>query len=600
MPEKPERIRTILIVDDTQENSDLLEAILSSEYLIRTAKRGKDALEIARKTPPDLILLDIMMPDMGGYDVCKCLKADEATKKIPVIFVTSLLDSGNEKLGFDAGGVDYITKPVIGAIVRSRVKAHLALSEAQDELKHLNDNLKIRLMQSISTIRKKTEELQCAQVLKTEIQDAREYAEDIVETVREPLVVLNSELQILTANQSFYDTFKVTPGETIGNFIYELGNRQWDIPQLRVLFEDILLNHIVFNDYEVEHDFQAIGHRHILLNARQIYRENIGSHIILLAMEDVTGRKQLEEERDRLSMIVESSNDAIFTVSPDDIITSWNAGAENIFGYSDADIIGCPVFNLIPAEFHHERSHIWQTILSGEQLKYYQTSHRNKDGKQIYVSISTSPLLNAEGKLTGNSVIACDVTERRTLEETVKHQAHHDTLTDLPNRMLFMEILKLELAQARRNGKRLALLFLDLNGFKLVNDTNGHNCGDRLLQEVARRLRTGIRESDTVARLGGDEFTVLMPNIGPNDEVNIVLNKVVELFEAPFMLADVVINCSTSIGVCVFPEDGDCSEKLMKNADIAMYAAKCSAGNSYRYYNAPLGQQELINQKENK
>jgi PAS domain S-box-containing protein len=130
--------------------------------------------------------------------------------------------------------------------------------------------------------------------LEAEIQDAREYAENIVETVREPLVVLNSDLKILTANLSFYDTFKVTPEETIGNFIYDLGNRQWDIPKLRVLFEKILPHDTVFNSYEVEHDFLDIGHKIILLNARQIFRENIGSRIILLAMEDITERKLAE------------------------------------------------------------------------------------------------------------------------------------------------------------------------------------------------------------------------------------------------------------------------------------------------------------------
>ena len=148
--------------------------------------------------------------------------------------------------------------------------------------------------------------------LEAEIQDAREYAENIVETVREPLVVLNSDLKILTANHSFYDTFKVTPEETIGNFIYDLGNRQWDIPKLRVLFEEILPHDTVFNGYEVEHDFLGIGRKIILLNARQIFREKIGSHIILLAMEDITERKQLEDElqnaHDKLELIVNERN----------------------------------------------------------------------------------------------------------------------------------------------------------------------------------------------------------------------------------------------------------------------------------------------------
>ena len=147
-----------------------------------------------------------------------------------------------------------------------------------------------------------------AKQLEREIQDAREYAENIVETVREPLVVLNSNLKILTANHSFYDTFKVTPEETIGNFIYDLGNRQWDIPKLRVLFEDILPHDTVFNGYEVDHVFPGIGRKIILLNARQIFRENIGSRVILLAMEDITARKQAEEERSRLDQVLQDKN----------------------------------------------------------------------------------------------------------------------------------------------------------------------------------------------------------------------------------------------------------------------------------------------------
>jgi len=147
-----------------------------------------------------------------------------------------------------------------------------------------------------------------AKKLETEIQDAREYAESIVETVREPLVVLDSHLKILTANHSFYDTFKVMPEETIGNFIYDLGNGQWDIPRLRVLFEEILPNDTAFNGYEVDHVFPGIGRKIILLNARQILRKNIGSHIILLAMEDVTERKQVEAERSRLDQVLQDKN----------------------------------------------------------------------------------------------------------------------------------------------------------------------------------------------------------------------------------------------------------------------------------------------------
>jgi PAS domain S-box-containing protein len=404
-----EKIRTILIVDDTPANVSLLEAILSEEYITRAAVSGSEALEIAKRTLPDLILLDIMMPDMNGYDVCRALKADAATRNIPVIFVSALINPGEETRGFEAGAADYITKPFNSSVVRVRVKAHLALKEVQEGLEEWNDKLKKRLWKNITTLRDRTEELASTEQLKNEIQDAREYAEDIVETVREPLVVLNSELRILTANKSFYTTFKVTPEKTIGYFIYDLGNRQWDIPTLRVLLDEILPHHLVFYNYEVEHDFQGIGQKNILLNARQIYRKSIGSNIILLAMEDITVHKQLEKEQNLLAMIVEFSNDAIFSISLDDVITSWNRGAENIFGYTAEEIIGNPIFMLIPPECNHERTHIRDTIRLGEQVEHFGTTRIRKDGSQIVVSITTSPILNAHREITGNLVIARDV-----------------------------------------------------------------------------------------------------------------------------------------------------------------------------------------------
>jgi len=146
------------------------------------------------------------------------------------------------------------------------------------------------------------------------LQDAWEYAANIVETVREPLVVLNSDLKILTANLSFYNTFRVTHEQTIGNFIYDLGNGQWGIPQLRLLLEDILPHHTVFNDYEVEHEFPAIGHKIILLNAREVFRKNVGSHIILLAMEDITARRETEKALALAKQDLEKANRCLETL----------------------------------------------------------------------------------------------------------------------------------------------------------------------------------------------------------------------------------------------------------------------------------------------
>lgn len=219
------------------------------------------------------------------------------------------------------------------------------------------------------------------------------------------------------------------------------------------------------------------------------------------------------------------------------------------------------------------------------------------DGSVRTVHGQGDVIFDGAGKLESVIGTSQDVTERRRLEEIIKHQAHHDTLTDLPNRHLFMDFLVMKLVQARREGTKLALMFLDLNGFKQINDTLGHSCGDRLLQEVARRLRACIRESDTVARLGGDEFTVLMPDLAQTDDVGVVLNKVLGVFETQFMLDGIAVDATSSIGICMFPDDGDCGEELMKKADIAMYDAKGAGGNSYQFYNSEINTRTIKRQK---
>ena len=155
--------KTILIVDDTPENIDILKGVLKEQYIIKAATRGSKALEMARSSHVDLILLDIMMPEMDGYEVCRALKADETTKKIPIIFVTALHESGDETSGFEVGAVDFIAKPINAAVVQARVRTHLALKETQDAADDWNSNLKRRLLQSVRTIREKTQALMSAE-----------------------------------------------------------------------------------------------------------------------------------------------------------------------------------------------------------------------------------------------------------------------------------------------------------------------------------------------------------------------------------------------------------------------------------------------------
>ncbi len=300
-----------------------------------------------------------------------------------------------------------------------------------------------------------------AKKLETEIQDAREYAESIVETVREPLVVLDSHLKILTANHSFYDTFKVRPEETIGNFIYDIGNRQWDILKLRVLFEEILPNDSAFNGYEVDHVFPGVGRKIILLNARQILRKNISSHIILLAMEDVTERKQAEEALLKAgalqSAIFNSANFSSIATDAKGVIQIFNVGAERMLGYTAAEVMN----KITPADISDPQEVIVRAKeLSAEldtEIKpgfealvfkasrgiedIYELTYIRKDGSRFSAVVSVTALRDAQNAIIGYLLIGTDNTARKQVEAERSRldQVLQDKNTELESAKLVAE-----------------------------------------------------------------------------------------------------------------------------------------------------------------
>ena len=251
-------------------------------------------------------------------------------------------------------------------------------------------------------------------------EEARRYAESIVETVRDPLLVLDADLKIISANRNFYRTFKVTSAETIGSFIYDLGNKQWNIPKLRELLEEVLPEKEAFDDFEVSHTFQDIGHKIMLLNARQIYRKSIGAKMILLAIEDITEHRKLVEAHNNLAAIVESADDAIIGKDLEGIIVSWNRGAEIAYGYNAKEVIGKSISLLMPPGHPDEYKELLTKRSSGELIKNYETQRMRKDGKIVDVSLTISPVKDTSGEITGDSIIARDITEHKRLESLLE------------------------------------------------------------------------------------------------------------------------------------------------------------------------------------
>jgi diguanylate cyclase (GGDEF)-like protein/PAS domain S-box-containing protein len=350
--------------------------------------------------------------------------------------------------------------------------------------------------------------------LETEIQDAREYAENIVETVRRPLVVLNADLKIRTANYSFYHTFKVTPADTIGRSIYDLGNRQWDIPSLRGLFGGILLNDTKIKTCEVEHDFPGIGRRIILLNARQIFQKKTNSHIILLAMEDITARKVLEAEiqdaREYAENIVETVREPLVVLNANLKVLTANHSFYDTFMVSPEDTIGNFIYDLGDRQWDIPKLRVLI-----EEILPHDTVFNGYEVEHDFPGIGRKTImLNARQifrENIGSHIILLameDITARKEIEATLRHCGTHDILTGLYNRAFFEEELE-RLAQSRMFP--MSIVMADVNDLKPVNDTQGHAAGDHLIRLAASIILEAFRAEDIIARIGGDEFAVLLP-----------------------------------------------------------------------------------------
>ena len=433
------------------------------------------------------------------------------------------------------------------------------------------EKTKAQLVHEITDLRMRFATLEitareCMQ-LETEIQDAREYAENIVETVREPLVVLNSDLRILTANHSFYDTFKVTPEETIGNFIYDLGNRQWDIPKLRVLFEDILPLETVFNGYEVEHDFLGIGRKIILLNAREIFRKNIGSHIILLAMEDITERKLAEERIGEVirqqQAILDNIPNIAWLKDRDGRYVAVNEPFGRAFGVAPKDLVGKNDYDLYPWERAVKYEKDSRDVMATGTRTYFEESIVDREGKIRYLEKIETPIFNDTGVVIGIIGIAHDITSRKEVEVTLRHDSTHDMLTGLYNRAFFDEELE-RLAHGRMFP--MSVVMADVNGLKTVNDTLGHEAGDTLIRLAARIILGAFRAEDIVARIGGDEFAVLLPETD---------KEVAEEAVKRIMSCPEIINGQVSIAFGIASaENKDQLAEALKLSDERMYRDK--------------------------
>ena len=425
----------VFIVDDRPENIEVLAEFLDSEYDVRFALSGPDALELIAQRLPDLILLDVMMPGMDGYQVIERLKADERMRRIPVIFVTAKSDAESETRALAAGAVDFVHKPINRDVIRARIRLHLELERREKALK-----------------------------------------------------------------QNLADLIQAQT-------------------QLRVL-----------------------------------------------------------------SRAIEQSPTSVVITGTDATIQYVNPQFTRESGYSPEEVIGKNPRILqsgmtTPSSFRE----MWERLKNGEAWSG-ELVNRRKSGEVFWEEAHIAPVTDDEGNLLNFVAVKLDITERRKTQERLAHMAHHDVLTGLPNRVLFSEHVTQALALARRHRTRLALMFIDLDRFKPINDCYGHAVGDEVLKEAAQRMAGSVRKSDTVARIGGDEFVVLLNDVSDEAGALKVGEEIRRKLNEAFVVDGKTLYISSSIGLAIYPENGSTDIELSRNADYAMYHAKECGRNNVQVY----------------
>lgn len=307
---------------------------------------------------------------------------------------------------------------------------------------------------------------------------------------------------------------------------------------------------------------------------------------------DITDRKQQEqavvESEQRFRSLVEGSVLGIL-IESEGIPLFANQTLANLFGYASAETVLAlaNVNRLFPADEHERIGQMRRIVLAGDSHgELIEFAGRKKDGEAIWVQ-AQAQRVRWKGQ-TAVQLTLADVTLRKAYEIQLERQANFDALTGLPNRLLMMDRLRGAILSAERHGHRGAVLFVDLDHFKKVNDTLGHAAGDEVLKRAAEKLTGCVRGEDTVSRIGGDEFTIVLPNIGNPAHAEPVVQKILQAFSQPFLLSDREAFVSASIGVTIFPDDGDDPEALMKNADIAMYRSKQRGRNTFEFFTESL------------
>ncbi|MEY8877410.1 MAG: EAL domain-containing protein [Leptothrix sp. (in: b-proteobacteria)] len=565
----------VLYVEDDAQDAELARHVLGSRaawlslQVVTTLAEARGLLAaLPASDYPDLILSDLQLPDGSGMDVLADVRA--AGWPIAVVLITGRGDDAAAVAALRGGADDYIVKE--GDYLRRLPRLlETALHNFRKLLQRHSQPLRVLCAERGSShwLNPPAHGGLTSCLLHEVVHSAQAVLDRLVAAPDMPPDVLLLDVDL--------------PGVNSLDLVRELRQqRHLDLPIVLLTGQG---------------DEATALHALKLGATDYLPRREATPHRLCAVLESAHLRVQLERERaalreseERFRQMAESIRDVFWLSDPKhNCILYINPAFERMWGYPAAAVYADPAIwlrSVHPDDRPRVASVFTDTMRDSDWELEFRAMR--PDNSLRHVLMRGYAVRDAAGRLLRRAGIAQDITEQKQQEERIQHLAYHDALTGLPNRMLVMDRLARGLAVAQRQHRQLAVLFMDLDRFKTINDTLGHLSGDSLLRQVAQRLQSSLREQDTVARLGGDEFLVLLEHVTDSGDVAHVANKILAALAQPFELGEHELHVTVSIGVSLYPRDAQDAESLLKYADTALYKAKDAGRNTYRFFSPEM------------
>jgi diguanylate cyclase (GGDEF)-like protein/PAS domain S-box-containing protein len=551
----------ILAIDDSPANLLTLGAMLAKEFDLQIATSGASGLALAAQCLPDLILLDIMMPEMDGFECCRRLKEQPQLQHVPVIFVSALSELEAEAKGLALGAADYIVKPINVPIARQRIRNLLERERLRRE------------------VQAQVDALQAAQV---ELRESESRFRNLFEKNSSPMLLIDPSTGLIDDANDSAQAYYGYPMERLVGMPIEAINTQ--TPQA-IAQERQRALHQERNAFIFEHRLASGELRDVEVHSTPI--QSGKGALLFSIVHDITQRRQAEKKLLLAASVFVNAREGITITDAEGLIVDVNDAFSRITGYSRAEVLG-----LNPSLLNSGRqgkeyyAAMWASLVDKGHW-YGEIWNRRKNG-EVYAEMQTiSAVRDEQGVIRNYVALFSDITVAKEHQKQLEHVAHFDALTSLPNRVLLADRLRQGMARAQRNGLPLAVVYLDLDGFKAINDRHGHKFGDQLLIALSARMKQALREGDTLARIGGDEFVSVMGDLNDFAASLPMLGRLLAAAASPVAFGDVVLQVSASLGVTFYPQEQEMdADQLLRQADQAMYQAKLSGKNRYRVFDA--------------